>query len=311
MNRLKMLFVHNFPAKALAVAIAFVMWVFVMEEQNPAMESGFSIPIRTLNAPGNSRITRDAEGVRVKLRAPRSAFASMDPDELRAVVDLAALEPGTHRLPVQAAGPQGFEVLSVTPEQVTVTIDPMSEKRVPVRLVRAGMPPAGMTVAGMTPDADTVMVIGPRSMVEQVEQAVGAVVFPSAATDDAHVDVTLRAFDAEGQEVGEVRIAPQAVTAQVTFARGLARKVVEVKPVLMGEAGAEYAVAGVRAEPARIEIAGESETIAGVTSLSTEPIPLSGMIETAQMQMQVPLALPEGVTVTNRMVTVTVEVRKN
>ena len=121
MNSLKGFFLHNLAAKTVAFIAACVLWVFVMNDQNPAMESGFSVPLVVLNPPSEARVTQSTESVRVKLRAPRSVFADTSADEIKAFVDLAGLEPGTHPLHVQTVVPQGLEVVSVAPETVKFT----------------------------------------------------------------------------------------------------------------------------------------------------------------------------------------------
>ncbi|MBQ8699949.1 MAG: hypothetical protein IJ521_13295, partial [Schwartzia sp.] len=96
MNRLKEIFLHNLPVKMVAVVAAFVLWIFVMNDQNPATESSYSVPVVILNRPAETRVTQSAESVRIRLRAPRSALAATSADEIKAFVDLAGLEPGEH-----------------------------------------------------------------------------------------------------------------------------------------------------------------------------------------------------------------------
>ena len=172
MNSLKGIFLHNLTVKIVALVAACALWVFVMNDQNPPTESGYSVPVATLNRPTESRVTQSAETVRIKLRAPRSVLAATNADEIKAFVDLAGLEPGTHPLHVQTVIPQGLEVVSVTPDTVAFTIDPIVQKRMPVRLVRTGAPAPGLTVAGIEPDTQTVTIVGPQSVISKVTEVV-------------------------------------------------------------------------------------------------------------------------------------------
>lgn len=308
MSSFKGIFLHNLTTKIVMLIVAFVLWVFVMNDQNPAMESGFSVPLTVLNLPSEARVTQSEENVRVKLRAPRSVFADTSAAEIKAFVDLAGLEPGTHPLHVQTVVPQGLEVVSIVPETVTFTIDPIIQKRMPIRLVRTGGAPPGMTVAGIEPDTNMVTIIGPQSVVNVASEVVGTVTVPSTATGDADVDVTLSVTDEDGEVLDSVRVVPKVISVRVSFARSLSRKVVDVKPTIEGSAAPGYTLADIRVEPARVELAGASSVLDAVTTLSTEPIPVVGLTEPTDRTVS--LVLPEGVTVTNKMVKIHLEIRK-
>ena len=308
MNSLQGFFLHNLTAKIVALIAACVLWVFVMNDQNPPTESGFSVPLTLLNPPSEARVGQSAESVRVKLRAPRSVLAAISTDEIHAFVDLAGLEPGTHPLHVQTVIPQGTEVVSVLPETVTFTIDPIVQKRMPIRLVRIGSPPSGLTVSGIEPDTRMVTIVGPQSVIKNVSEVVGAVTVPSTANGDIDIDVSLTPVDEDGEHVEGIRVVPKEISAHVSFARSLSRKVVEVKPTIEGFVAAGYTLADIRVEPARIELAGASPALDALTSVATEPISVAGLTESATKSAS--LVLPEGVTVTNNMVTVYLVIKK-
>ena len=308
MNSLQGFFLHNLTSKIVALIAACVLWVFVMNDQNPPTESGFSVPLTLLNPPAETRVEQSTESVRIKLRAPRSVLAAVNTDEIHAFVDLGGLEPGTHPLHVQTVIPQGTEVVSVLPETVTFTIDPIVQKRMSLRLVRIGAPPPGLTVSGIEPDTRMVTIVGPQSVIKTVSEVVGTVPIPSTANADLDIDVSLTPVDEDGEHVEGIRVVPKVISAHVSFARSLSRKVVDVKPSIEGFVAAGYTLSDIRVEPARIELAGTSAALDSLTSVATEPIPVVGMTESAART--VALVLPEGVTVTNKMVTVNLVIKK-
>ena len=308
MNSLKGIFLHNLTTKIVMMVAAFALWIFVMNDQNPPTEHGFSVPVVTLNPPAEARVTQDLERVKVKLRASRSVLAETRTEEIKAFVDLAGLEPGTHPLHVQTAIPNGLEVVSVTPDMVTFTIDPIIQKRMPIRLVRTGAPPPGLTVAGIEPDTQTVTIVGPQSAINTVSEVVGWVAVPSGASGDVDVDAPLYPTDEEGDALETVRVVPKMISAHVSFARSLSRKVVDVKPNIEGSVPSGYTLADIQVEPSRVELAGVSSALDAVTTLSTEPIPVAGLTETTERTVS--LALPMEVTVTDKMVTVRLVIKK-
>jgi YbbR domain-containing protein len=308
MNSLNGIFLHNLTKKIVMLVAAFALWAFVMNDQNPATESSFAVPVVALNPPPEARVGQSAENVRIKLRAPRSVLAEMRTEEIKAFVDLAGLEPGTHPLHVHTVVPQGMEIVSITPETVTFTIDPIIQKRMPLRLVRVGSPPSGLTVASIEPDTRMVTIVGPQSMLKNVSEVVGTVAIPSTANGDLDIDVSLLPVDEDGEHVEDVRVVPKLISAHVSFARSLSRKVVDVKPTVEGSVASGYTLADIRVEPARIELAGASSTMDSLTSVATEPIPVVGLEESTTRTVAV--ILPEGVTVTNKMVTVHLVIKR-
>lgn len=302
-------FTKNFPSKVIALLAAVSLWVLVMNDQNPSTDSGFSIPITVMNAPRDSRITQSEDHVRIKLRGSRSSFASLSPDELKAIADLTGLEAGDHPVHIQATVPHGFELLSLSPEMVTFNVDPRIQKRMDVQLIRVGAPSPGVAIAAVEPETSTVTLIGPMSAVNSVAQVIGYFAIPSGSMVDTHIDVPLKAIGEEGQPIGKVGIVPQNVSVFIQFARGLSKKVVDINPVTEGTLAENLRLVGVTVDPVRIEIAGNSKTLSDISSISTEPVSLDGLTETTKKAAA--LVLPDGVTVTNQIVNVNIEIGEN
>jgi YbbR domain-containing protein len=67
--------------------------------------------------------------------------------------------------------PRGVKVVRITPAQVTLELERVARKSVPVHLRLDGKPPAGLQVADTKVAPDTVQVSGPASDVENVQAA--------------------------------------------------------------------------------------------------------------------------------------------
>lgn len=72
MSRLRNIVQHNLPAKALALVIAVILWGYVMNDQNPSIESTYTVQLDVVNAPDGYKITKDASTVKLRVRGPRS-----------------------------------------------------------------------------------------------------------------------------------------------------------------------------------------------------------------------------------------------
>lgn len=306
MNWLLNLFRHKPVVKLFAFLGATALWFFVMSEQNPIMDSTVSVPVSCTGAPGLCVITPSERVVKVKVRGPRSVFASIQREDIKAILDLTDRSAGTHHLRLHTILPQGLEEVSISPASLDVLIDPIIETEMAIHLFQVGAVGDGFTVSKVTPEVETVLVKGPQSKVNTVAQVMGYVNLSMDQTTDFDSKVALSALDQEGHPIDGVTVAPDALTAHIQLARGLSKKIVDVKPVLEGAPAPDYMVKEIQIEPTRIEIAGEATALARISALETEPIPISGL--GASTKRTVNLVLPEGVTVTNRMVKVAITV---
>ena len=307
MNRLSSIFRRNLLAKILALCVAVILWVVVMNDQNPSIEGSFTVPIAVVNAPEGYKITKSEEDVKIKVRGPRSLFVSSTASDFRAYVDLDGAEAGKADYKVQTALPQGFELVEVQPENVTFDLDRVVQKRMRADVTVTGASAAGTTVAKVTQDTTFVTLEGPQSAIDTVVRVVGYVGL-AGNSSDFDLTVPLTALNADGREVQGVKVVPQQVTVSVQLARGLSKKIVSIHPVLADDLASGYQLGDVRTDPIKIEIAGDAKTIESLSSVDTETIDLAKF--TSSQKLTAKLALPSGVTVTNPDVIVSIEIKK-
>ena len=306
-NRINSIFRRNLPAKILALCVAVILWVVVMNDQNPAIEGSFNVPLAVVNSPEGYKITKSEDSVKIKVRGPRSLFVTATADDFRAYVDLDGAQDGKQDCKVQTALPQGFELVEVAPETVSFDLDKIIQKQMRAEVIVTGASAPGTTVAKVTQTSSLVTIEGPESAVDTVVRVVGYVGL-SGNSADFDLQVPLTAINADGREVQGVKVVPSATEVSISLARGLTKKIVTIHPVLQENLPKDYELGDVRTDPIKIEIAGDSNTIESLSAIDTEPIDLSKL--TATKKMTVKLALPDGITVTNKEVNVSIEIKK-
>ena len=307
MNRINSIFRRNLPAKIVALGVAVVLWVVVMSDQNPAIEGSFTVPVAVVNSPEGYKVTKSEDTVKIKVRGARSLFVSATADDFRAYVDLGGAEAGKQSYKVQTALPQGFELVEVQPETVEFNLDKIIQKQVRADVIVTGNSAPGTTVAKVTQASSVVTIEGPQSAVESVTRVVGYVGLAGNSAD-FDLQVPLTALNADGREVHDVRVVPSATEVTVQLARGLTKKIVAIHPVLDGSLPDDLTLSEIRTDPIKLEIAGESKVLAPLSSVDTEKIDLSKV--TGSEKLTVRLDLPNGVTVTNPEISVSIVVKK-
>ena len=306
-NRMRNVVQRNFMAKAISLLVAIFLWMIVMDDQNPAIEKEYVIPVAMENTPRGYKITKDIDDTKIKVRAQRSYFLNVDSGDFKAKVDMGGLEAGNSVVPIHVQAPQGFEMVELQPENVNVFLDPFIEKQVRVELIVTGSTAPSATVAQISQSHPTATVLGPKSAVDTVARIIGYVGL-TGNDSDFDLQVPLSAINEEGREVEGVRVAPSTTSVSVQLARGLSKKVVLVKPNLGKDLPEGYAVDAVRVSPSNIEIAGDEKVIGSIQEIETEPISLKEKESTFTASAK--LVLPEGITVTNPEVSVNIVVNK-
>ena len=97
MNALRDIVQHNLLVKICALVIAILLWLYVMNDQNPAIEGSYSIPVSMADAPDGYRMHASAETVTIRVRAPRSAFVAADRGDSQIFEDFYVLRPSLRR----------------------------------------------------------------------------------------------------------------------------------------------------------------------------------------------------------------------
>lgn len=116
------LLVRRLPLMAASLALAVGFWIFAVGRQK--LEVGLLVPLVYEGFP--TRLVIDGaplESAYVRLRGPRQAVETIDPQQVRVRVDLAAARAGNNVLPLAApmvVVPRGVQVVGISPPAVNL-----------------------------------------------------------------------------------------------------------------------------------------------------------------------------------------------
>ena len=303
MTQIINIFRRNFLKKLIALIVAFLMWVYVMADQDPAINDSYVVPLTISNAPYEFIPLCDDKTVKIETRAPRSYFVKYDANAFRVFANLEGLEEGEHVITPQVVMPQGFELIEIMPSTVTVKLDPLIEQQMPIEVTTSGTLSSDSAIRGIEKSMDAVTVVGPKTFVEQVAKVVGTVNL-SNNTSSFETQIPMHAVDDKSNAITRVRVVPSVVTVSVDVESGIKRKIVPVVPELTVADGWE--LTKITVEPAQIEISGSESVVNSVVTLKTTPV----SVQTGQriFKSNLNLIVPEGITVKENEVTVSAEV---
>jgi YbbR domain-containing protein len=212
---------------------------------------------------------------------------------VRATVDLGAIDtPGRYRVPVnvQALG-GGDSGVTVVPDQVSVFLDDIETRVMPVNF-RAVRPPAPGFVMG-TPvvDPDTVTITGPSSLIPGA--TIVANIDLTHYTDDVDTEVPVSISGVDDSDKHLFTIRPSQIRVFIPIQHASDYDTVPVSPIVTGvpAPGIEFRRAVV--VPPTITVSGEPIVIESLMMVRTAPISLSGMSKS--FSVHVALDPPTGV----------------
>ena len=296
---------RNLLPKLLAVLVALIVWVFVMNEQNPPQEGTFQVALESRNLAGNMIVQEAPLTVRIKVRGTRNAIAGASAKDFRATVDLKELSIGQYNLPVAVSAPSGYELIEISPDKVKVKLDAVRSKQFNVEARLSGPLVGEMVLGQVDIKPSSVKITGPKSLLDTVDRVVAPVEI-RGRTPAFSVDSRLVLLDVEGNEVKNLKVEPSQISITGNLEGGTVSRQVEVKTVLAGNLTVGTVLRKVFVEPGKIEIKGPKEIVDRIDAVSTEPILLTGV--TKDVTREVLLQIQPGATVERKTVMVRITV---
>ena len=309
MTRVVRFLVRNWPLKLAAVVFATLLYGTLVVSQNERTIN-VSVPVSAINQPAGIVLLSNLDSVtQVKFFAPQDSPA-LDSSSFRATVDLSNVDPKVGRVlvPVHVEPiDDRVQVLDVQPSRINIEIDQLASRSVPVSVDR-GPTPSGLDVRDPVLSTDTVTVKGPASEVRRVDRAEARIqIDPSGIDFDR--DVELIPVDALGNELAPVDVEPTTVRVRIAVFTDRETRPLPVKPNITGTPAAGFEVAGVAVQPLVLSVEGDADQLAGLTSVDTAPVSISGA--TGNVSTSVGLALPTGVlSLGGETVRVTISIRQ-
>src|ERR1700730_4574883 len=174
MNIVRRLFLHNIGLKLVSLALAVGLWANVARD--PIAEVELRVPIEFHNLPTNLEVdSANFTEAQIRLRGPERLIHQLQNGDVRAELDLAAVNPGERTFDLTARHvhvPQDLEVVQIIPGQFHLSFDTRDVRIVEVRPRMTGSFASGMRVAQVIADPPKVTISGPRRRVEAVEAAI-------------------------------------------------------------------------------------------------------------------------------------------
>ena len=292
-------FLTNLVYLGISLALALIATTAVRAQNNPIVETRINnVLLEAVGLPADATLTTPLpRTVDVLFETASAELPSISAASFQATVDLADVQPGTNRVPVEmVTTAERVNILDVQPGELDVSVAAIISKTMPVtvEIEDAGTLSTAYEVIGngdATPEE--VLLTGPEPAVNSVTAVVARI---SVANATATVNGSRPALplDAEGREVTGLTVEPPQVDVTVVIRRRIDARDVGVRAVTTGSPPDGYWLSGLTVEPAAVTIQGNPNVIADMAGfVDTLPVDLSAA--TGETVVETPLDLPPDV----------------
>lgn len=316
---------NNLGMRVLAVVIAILIWIIVVNVSDPIIDSTYSgIPVEIVNADAISKqnktyeVLNDTDSIAVTISAKRSINDLLGRDNIRATADLSNLdmEKGTVRIKLETNKYNDkIESIKGKTDTLEVAIENLQKKQFAITSQVNGEPVDGYVIGDTVLDQNVVTVQGPESIVSKIDKAV---VEASVAGMAASISTTstIRYYDAKGNALDASRLSGNisSVNLKVDI---LSTKSLGFRFYTSGNLASDYSLAGdITSDIDEITVAGKSNVLSGISAITipAAAIDLEGKKDTFTITLDVTKYLPDNVSLVDKdfdgKITVTVPIEK-
>ncbi len=160
----------------------------------------------------------------------------------------------------------------------------------PVNLEVTGETKSGYVKGELSFEPQEIIVKGPESYVNNVAMVYGEMKI-DGTTSDLEKEIPVKPVDNDGNVVGGVALGRDYVRSTIGISK---LKTLSLNERLTGQAADGYEIVKIQINPAAVTVRGSEADIDGLDRLYTMPIDISGIMSTADVEIQ--LDLPEGIT---------------
>lgn len=298
---------ENIFARIICLLIACAMWVYVMTDQNPIVERSVEVHLQQNNLPNNMMVFNAPEKILVRVRGSRTQVMADNLDkQISASINLKNITEGQQSLPITVTY-AGGEVVTVTPKEVSIYVDTVSEKKVPVTTRIVGAVSSDMTIGTSVITPPEVTLRGATHRIDKVNK----VVAPIDVTDHTgsfQAESDLVAVSDDGYDIPNMKIIPERVMVQATMVSQMLSTQVPVKLVMTGELPKGIVVTKTEILPESIRITAPPSVLKELKEVKTKPMDISKL--DGSVVSAVELDLPEKIIPELRTVQVRISVER-
>lgn len=267
---------NNLSLKVLSVAIAILIWLLVVNADDPIGTKSFVIgDVQLLNeayldADGKMCMQDDKqESIRVTIKANRKTLDRITASDIKAVADLqqaVSLNTDPVMVPITVSCDKVLpDNIEVTPQNLSIHIEDKDTQEFVVNVTTNNTKPdKGYEVGTLTSNPEKLKITGPTSLINKIDK-VNASVDVDGASEDVTEETDVKIIDKNGEEFTDTDMAYLNISkVSVTARLWKVRPEVRIKAEYEGTPADGYEVESISTTPNVISVAGSDEALSAL-----------------------------------------------
>ncbi len=292
----------NLGLKVLAVIFSFVLWLVVVNIDDPKQTRTFTSVVTVSNedvltAAGKLYEIKDGVNtVSFRVTAKRSIIEKLSPSDFSAVADMNNLE-NEERIPVTIAAKSYANYITISSRQnyLYVILKDLSTQRFVIDAQTTGTLEPELAVEEVTCSPTVITVTGPQDVVEKIDKVV-ATANITGVTSNFTENVIPKFYDEKGESVESKNLTLSVSTVSVSVAF-VNTKAVDITVKTSGSLPAGLTLGSIKTDPSSVMIIGEAGALNDVATITIPDsvINLSNLTGSFTTTVDISGYLPEGV----------------
>jgi YbbR domain-containing protein len=293
----------NLSLRVFSVVLAFMLWMAVINTENPVTTRTFSnMEVTIVNADVLNNLNQtyqiaSGDKISFSIRGKKTIVDKLKRTDFEVTADLSELS-NVNAAPIKITAKKyadDIEIIYGNDKTMTLEIEDLQQIQVPVTAETTGDPADGYSVGTKTTNPNLVSIKGPVSIVKNIKQ-IKVEVDVSGASKEITAKVTPVCCDADGKEIDKSRITLDVSKIKVKIAIWKTKKLtLEVKTT--GKPADGYTLGTIDYEPKYVYVTGKDEQLSSVSTLELPSIDISNKKSAVEKTIDLStISLPDGIT---------------
>ena len=298
---------NNFGLKLLAILLAIVLWMVVINIDDPVVRKTMTLSVTMKNQDYITEMGKymdilgDSNTVTFTYTTKRGIWENISSTDFSATADLKKIEAkdnGTYSVPVIVSAIRNASQITIESKQLylEVTLEDLGKKQFQIKANTSGTVADGCALGNVTIDnANVVQVSGPVSLVNAIDSVVATVNVDGMSADITD-NVVPVFYDVNGEVIDTTKLEKSIDTVNIT-AQILNTKDIPLELSYMGEPEAGYCLTEVLSNPKTVRVKGTAATLNTLDRVvvPAEVLDLTGVTSDVEKTIDISTYLPEGV----------------
>ena len=205
---------QNFGLKIMAFVFAALLWLIVVNIDDPVSKATFSdVDVMIVNPEivtnqGKVYQVLEEQKTSVTVYAKRSVLSDISKEDIVATADLSEMDTNTYLVPISASVKgysDKYELAEANPRNLKIKVEGKTKNTFPLTVSATGTPRDGYVVGEMTVNPEKVSIGGSESLVQQISKA-AAKIDVSGLSRDTELEAELILYDVNGNVIDQTQL---------------------------------------------------------------------------------------------------------